>query len=158
MWCVNIWFHWRLSLCHVMLFWKLSGERPCDVLLEQILERTQVLWNEYKYNPTDSGQCPDIGLPCWSSLGFSSWCSMTMLWHLFTLLSLLIFTCVIICRNTPKNFWWCSSSFVLLWWNPANWQSLTVSYKSSCCWLVFAILLVYWTADKDDGLTSRNDF
>jgi hypothetical protein len=75
------------------VFWKFPGERACDVLLEQILERTCDTWKESKYNSTDSGQCSCIGSPgksllrlvftdvtlalvhlatfCWSSLGFT---------------------------------------------------------------------------------------
>ena len=26
-------------------------------------------------------------------------------------------------RNRPKNFWWCSGSFLLLPWTQANWQT-----------------------------------
>ena len=29
---------------HVVFFWKLSGERACDVLLEQMLERACDVW------------------------------------------------------------------------------------------------------------------
>ena len=37
---------------HVVLSWRQSGKRPCDVLLEQMLERTHDVWKGYKYNPT----------------------------------------------------------------------------------------------------------
>jgi hypothetical protein len=36
----------------VVFFWKLPGERACDVLLEQMFERTWDVWKEYKSNPT----------------------------------------------------------------------------------------------------------
>lgn len=41
---------------HMVSFWTLSCEEgACDVLLEQILERSHDIWKEFKYNPTDSG-------------------------------------------------------------------------------------------------------
>jgi hypothetical protein len=40
----------------VVFFWKLPGKRACAVVLEQKLERSQDVWKESKYNPTDSGQ------------------------------------------------------------------------------------------------------
>ena len=49
---------------HMVLFWKPSGERACDVLLEQTPERTCDVWKEYKYNPTDDGQHSGISSPC----------------------------------------------------------------------------------------------
>ena len=55
----------------VVLFWKQPGKRPCDVFLEQILERSRDIWKGYKYNPTDSGRhcmvlfC--LATLCWSS-------------------------------------------------------------------------------------------
>ena len=51
-----------------LFFWKLSSERACDVLLEQMLERTRDVWKKYKYNPTDSGWYFGFGPPCWSLL------------------------------------------------------------------------------------------
>ena len=42
------------QLCHVMVFWKLSGERVYDVLLEWTVERARDIWKGYKYNPTES--------------------------------------------------------------------------------------------------------
>jgi hypothetical protein len=45
----------EIQLCHVVFFWKLSGERTCDAWLEQTLERTCDVWKENKYNPTDNG-------------------------------------------------------------------------------------------------------
>jgi hypothetical protein len=39
---------------HVVFFWKLPGERACDVLLEWMLERTCDVRKGYKYNPRDS--------------------------------------------------------------------------------------------------------
>jgi hypothetical protein len=48
----------------LVFFWKLPGERACDVLLEWMLERTCDVWKGYKYNPTNSGVCSDIGSPC----------------------------------------------------------------------------------------------
>jgi hypothetical protein len=43
----------------------------CDILLKQMLGRTCDVCKESKYNPTDSRQCSGIGLPRWSSLGFT---------------------------------------------------------------------------------------
>jgi hypothetical protein len=40
---------------HAVFFWKLPGERACDVLLEWTLERTRDVCKGYKCNPTDSG-------------------------------------------------------------------------------------------------------
>ena len=51
----------------MVFFWKLCGERACDVLLE----RARDVWKECKCNSTDSGQLSDIGSPCWSLLGFA---------------------------------------------------------------------------------------
>jgi hypothetical protein len=39
----------------MVFFWKLPGKRTCDVLLEQMLERTRDAWKVYIYNATDSG-------------------------------------------------------------------------------------------------------
>ena len=39
---------------HVVVFWKLPCEGACDVLLEQMLERVCDVWEESKWNPTDS--------------------------------------------------------------------------------------------------------
>ena len=39
----------------VVFFWKQPGKRGCEFLLEQMLERACDVWEEYKYNPTDSG-------------------------------------------------------------------------------------------------------
>ena len=49
---------------HVVFFWKQPGKRACDVWLEWMLERICGMWKGYKYNPTDSGQCCGIDLPC----------------------------------------------------------------------------------------------
>jgi hypothetical protein len=40
---------------HVVFFWKLPGEKACDVFLELTGERTQAVSNQYQYPPTDSG-------------------------------------------------------------------------------------------------------
>ena len=40
---------------HMVVFWELPGKKACDILLEWMLERTHVVWNGYKYSPTDSG-------------------------------------------------------------------------------------------------------
>lgn len=53
-----------------VFFWKLSGERACDVLLKWTAERARDVWEENKYNPTDGGRYSGIGCLCWSSLGF----------------------------------------------------------------------------------------
>jgi hypothetical protein len=42
---------------HMVPFWKLPGERACDVLLERMLERTHDVWKGHKYNPTYGGRC-----------------------------------------------------------------------------------------------------
>lgn len=77
----NFWFHWRHNWVtqlfeshtsfsgnclmrgyfaekrHTVLFWKLTGKRVCDILLEWKLKRTCDVWRECKYNLTpDSGQ------------------------------------------------------------------------------------------------------
>jgi hypothetical protein len=39
----------------VLFFWKHSGERACNNLLEQTLERTCDVWKECKYDLADSG-------------------------------------------------------------------------------------------------------
>ena len=52
---------------YMVFFWKLCGERACDVLLERVHD----VWKECKCNSTDSGQLSDIGSPCWSLLGFA---------------------------------------------------------------------------------------
>ena len=62
----------------------LSGERACDVLLEQMLESKHDVWKEGKYIRIDGGQHSGIGLPCWSSLIF--------------------LCCDFVERNEPKNF------------------------------------------------------
>jgi hypothetical protein len=54
-----------------MFLWKLSGERACDVLLDQMLERACDIWKGCKYNPTESGECSGICPLCWSLLGFT---------------------------------------------------------------------------------------
>ena len=54
-----------------VFFWKLSGEKVCDVLLEQTLERTCDAWEECKEKPADSGQCSAMGSPCCSSMVFA---------------------------------------------------------------------------------------
>jgi hypothetical protein len=38
----------------MVFFWRWPVERVCDILLEQMLERTRDVWKEYKYNPTHS--------------------------------------------------------------------------------------------------------
>lgn len=54
-----------------VFFWKLSGERACDVLLEWMLEKTCDVCKEYNmYHPTESRGHSGIGSPCWSSLCF----------------------------------------------------------------------------------------
>jgi hypothetical protein len=40
---------------HTVFFWKMSGKRACDVLLEWTLKRTHHVWKACKYNPTDNG-------------------------------------------------------------------------------------------------------
>ena len=81
----------------VMFFWKLSGERACDVLLEWMLEQTHYVQKQYKENPTDSEWCPCIDSPCNSLPVFVGlcWCwpLLSTLLHWFTLLSSQIFTC-----------------------------------------------------------------
>jgi hypothetical protein len=73
----------------MVLFWKLPGKKAWDVLLEQMLERTRDVWEGYKDNPTDSWlMLSGIGSPCHSLL--------------------------IVEKNVPKNFWWCSRGFLLL--------------------------------------------
>lgn len=128
MWSGNFWFHWRHSCVtwffsgncfvrgcsaedrHVVLFWKLPDERACDVLLEQMFERTRDVLRESKYNPAKSGQCSCTHLPCTSLLVIVGlcwyWSFLKTLLHWFALLSSMTFTCDSIHRNTPKNFWW----------------------------------------------------
>ena len=43
------------------VFWKLSGEKECGVLLEWMLER-HLMFGKSTYNPTASGQSSCIGL------------------------------------------------------------------------------------------------
>ena len=37
---------------HVVFFWKQTGKRACDVLLERTVERMRDVWRGNKYNPT----------------------------------------------------------------------------------------------------------
>lgn len=55
----------------MVFFWKLPGEKPCEILLEWTLERTHGVWKGYKDKVIDSGQCSDIGSPCWLSSSFT---------------------------------------------------------------------------------------
>ena len=76
-------FCWEQT--HVVFFWKLPGERACDV------------WKEHKYNPTDILALVHLATLCWSWLGFPD----AGLWGWYS---------CIVChdfveRNTPKNFW-----------------------------------------------------
>ena len=77
-------------------------------------------------------------LPGYSLLAFIGFCwSLVTLCYCFPLPSSLIIICRdFIERNTPKNFWWCSSVvFLRLLQIHANWQSLKLSSGSNChCW------------------------
>ena len=61
---------------HMVFFWKLSGKRACDVLLEKMLKRICFVWKVYKYNPVDRGsRCMALAYLatlCWSLLGFAN--------------------------------------------------------------------------------------
>jgi hypothetical protein len=96
----------------MVFFWKQPGQRACDVLLEQLLERTYDVWKGYKCNPTDRWtMLDDIGMPyhfllvinglcwCWSSLMMLGGIGMPC--HSF----LVIIGHDFIERNAPKNFW-----------------------------------------------------
>ena len=68
----------------------------------------------------------------------------TLCWALLTLVligncwSLLALTSVE--RNTPRNFWWCSSDFLVLSQTRDAWQSLAVSSESNChCWFMSGV-------------------
>jgi hypothetical protein len=39
----------------MVFFWKLPGERACDILLKEMLEWTHAVWKDCKQNLTDSG-------------------------------------------------------------------------------------------------------
>jgi hypothetical protein len=56
---------------HIMFSWTLSIERACEVSLEQALGKVCDVWQECKYNPTDSGGHAGTGSPCWSLLDFT---------------------------------------------------------------------------------------
>lgn len=101
-----------------VFFWKVSGVRAGDVLLEWMLEMTIDVWKEYKYSPIDG---------------------MT-LWHWFVLLVfvdaslILIFACHdFIERSAPKNFWRCFGCFLLISQTCADQWSLNISSGLSCC-------------------------
>ena len=70
-----------------------SRHRWKDVLLKQACERMCDVKKECKYNPTGSWRC----------------------W--------VVLVCLAIKRNIPKDFWWCSSGFLLFLWTRADWQS-----------------------------------
>ena len=124
----------------VKCMWRLAGAA---------LERTWDVCKEYKYSHGTLWHwfilLAFVGLH-WK------WPLLTTLWHWFALLSSLIFAWPdFIERNAPKNFWWCSGCFLLLWWTRADWQSLSVSSGSSCCcWFTFSALLLDYTADNKD--------
>lgn len=136
----------------MVVFWKLSGERACDVLLGQTLKRTCDVWKGCKHNPTDSGQC----FQHWFVLQLFTGLCWSLLMLVFTdntrVDSLLIFAYHdFIETNAPKAFWWYSSCFLLLLWICANRQSLVISSGlNSCYWLMFGVLLVNWTANNKD--------
>lgn len=114
----------KAHLWHVMFF---CNSRE-DVLLKQtgvkrfwweqahyvFLETVWVcdVCKELKYSSTDSGQRSCIGLPCNSLMVIAEchwvWSLLTTFLHWFTLLSLLIITCVTVKRKDLKNFWWYS--------------------------------------------------
>ena len=50
------------------------GKRTCDVLLEQMLERTRDVWKKYKYSPIDSGHHSGISMPCHTLPVFATHC------------------------------------------------------------------------------------
>ena len=138
----------------------------CHVLLEQMFERTCDVCREYEYNSAESGPCCDtaspfadlfwwcsgINLPCCFFWIHWSWSSPTMLLNWFTLFSLPIFACCdFIERSTTKNFWLCSSCFLLLQRTHADQQRLMISLLlSHSCWSVFDVLHVTWTGDNED--------
>jgi hypothetical protein len=111
------------------------------------------VWKEFKYNPTNSGQCSCIGLPCNSLLVIVGlhwgWSLRTTLLHWFALLSLLIIACCdIVERNALKNFWWYSRCFLALLHARVDWQILNVSsWSRHCYWFRFGVSLVNWTPD-----------
>ena len=119
-----------------VLFWNLSCERVCDVLLEQRFGRLHGVWKDYKYNPTDSERlplhwfalhpfaglcwgCSCIDIPCNASLFFHFCLSFS--WYSGCFL-LLLWTCADL-MESPGFFWiellwvWC---FGLDWWYPDN--------------------------------------
>jgi hypothetical protein len=59
----------------MVFFWKLPGKEACDVLVEQMLERTRDVWKGYKYNPTYSEQrcvaLAHLAILCWFSMVFA---------------------------------------------------------------------------------------
>ena len=144
---------------HVVFFWKLPGKRACDVLLEQMLERTHDVWKGYKYNPTDSGPCCVTliwhATLCWFSLGFAD---AGLHWWLCEVLVHLAF-------SADHHLLWLHSGkfnknllviFYPLQQIQANrqiheissglnnhcwWLAVGLSY---CCWFVWAELLTSW--------------
>lgn len=61
-----------------VFFWRRSGKNTCDVLLEQMLEKTCDVCRGYKYNPADSGSA----VWYWYTLPFFTghcWVLLTML-------------------------------------------------------------------------------
>jgi hypothetical protein len=73
--------------------------------------------------------------------------------HPFTFLSSLIFAYLtFVERNTPKNLWYCSSCFLLLW------SRMVSSGSSHYCIFLFAVLLVHMTEDNEDWNHSKELF
>jgi hypothetical protein len=85
----------------MVFFWKLTGKRACDILLDQTLERTCDVWEGYQFNLTESGQCcvalVCLGTFCWSLLTLFFFDGAVALAHL-------TFFADFIEKNTPKNF------------------------------------------------------
>ena len=55
----------------MVFFWKLPGERVCDVFLEQMFERQLMLGKSVKQWTDDALALVHLATLCWSSLGFA---------------------------------------------------------------------------------------
>lgn len=161
-------------------FWKLPGERACDVLLEWMPERTYDVCKEYK--STHGGRHSRNSSPCNSWLVF--WDLMMLAFavnilHRLPCFFLRLFACCdLIEKNAPKRSWY-FACFLPFPWTSVNWWSLAIfpgsswsrriclllihvwclqSGPRSYCWFVLGVLLVDQTTDSVIWVSSQNYF
>lgn len=94
----------------MVLFLKQPRKRACDVLPEQMLERTRDVREGYNYNPMaeDHTVWHSFTLPRFAGVpGICSHCTvLRMFWLWLSLPSSLNVVChYFVKRNTTKNFW-----------------------------------------------------